>query len=190
MRREDADPINRRIAALERSLLQVVRAMEEVAERVPRHTSRRDEREPRLGATAASPPVAAVRSSPPAASRPAAAARPASSVARAVRALRAARDQEPAVREPWDLSPATRVPRVPAVTVREEPALPTLPTPSPSTADARDLVRIRRAVLRLAAEGWNDGRIASQLRLGEGDVARIVRTADAEPWSQPAGRGR
>jgi DNA-binding NarL/FixJ family response regulator len=92
--------------------------------------------------------------------------------------------------EPWDLLPAAREPQAPAVTVRQEPALPTLSAPSAPAADDRDLVRIRRAVLSLAAEGWNDGRIASQLSLGEEDVARIVNTAGAEPWSQPAGRGR
>jgi hypothetical protein len=200
MRREDADPVDRRIAALERSLLQVVRAMEEVAERVtdrevssvrPRpDTPRCDERETRLRAAAASSPVAAARSSTPVASGRSAAARPAPSVARAVRALRAARDQAPAMPEPWDLLPAAREPQAPAVTVRQEPALPTLSAPSAPAADDRDLVRIRRAVLSLAAEGWNDGRIASQLSLGEEDVARIVNTAGAEPWSQPAGRGR
>ena len=197
MRRDDADLVDRRIAALERSLLQVVRAMEEVAERVrdrevssvrPRPGTR-DERETRLRA-ASSSPVAAVPSSTPVASGPAAAARLAPSVARAVRALSAARDQAPAAPDPWDVPPTARAAQGPAVTGRQEPALPALSTPSPGEADGRDLVRIRRAVLRLAAEGWNGGRIASQLSLGEEDVALIVKTAGAEPWSQPAGRGR
>jgi hypothetical protein len=241
MRREEADPVDRRIAALERSLLQVVRAMEEVAERVtdreassarprrgtrererdagedrpglgqtgplaprlhseddedpehdafapPMRAPRRHEREARLRVAAASSPVAAARSFNRVTSGPAAApARPAPSVVRAVRALRAARDQAPATPEPWDLSPTAPAPRSPAVTVRHEP-VPSIP--SASTADGRDLVRIRRAVLRLAAEGWDGGRIAGQLRLGEGDVALIVKTAGTEQRFQPAGRGR
>jgi hypothetical protein len=241
MPREEADPVDRRIAALERSLLQVVRAMEEVAERVtarevpsvrpgpgtrargqdagedrpdlgqvdpvaprrhseddedseqdvfapPMRAPRRHEREARPRVVASSSPAAAERSFTPVASGPAAApAHPAPSVARAVRALRAARDQAPAVPEPWDLSPAAPAPQGPAVAIRHERA-PSIP--SASTADGRDLVRIRRAVLRLAAEGWDGGRIAGQLRLGEGDVALIVKTAGAEQRLQPAGRGR
>jgi hypothetical protein len=245
MRRQEADPVDRRIAAIERSLLQVVRAMEEVAERVadretssvrlragtrasgqgagqdggqdssgleqtdpvaprlpseddedskhdafapPMRAPRRHEREARPRVAASSSPIAALRSVAPVASGPVAApARPAASVVRAVRALRAARDQTPAAPEPWDLSPAAPPPRDPAVTVRQEPA-PSIP--SASTADGRDLVRIRRAVLRLAAEGWDGGRIAEQLRLGEGDVALIVKTAGVERRLQPTGRGR
>jgi hypothetical protein len=233
-RRREADPVDRRIAALERSLLQVVRAMEEVAERVtdreispvrprpgtrasgqdtgqadpiaPRLHSEDDEdpehdafappmrapvgreREARPRVAAASSPVAAARLFTAAASGPVAApARQAPSVVRAVRALRAARDQAPAAPEPWDLSPAAPAPQRPAVTARQE-RVPSVP--SASTADGRDLVRIRRAVLRLAAEGWDTGRIADQLRLGEGDVALIVKTAGAEQRLQPAGRGR
>ena len=241
MRQEGADPVDRRIAALERSLLQVVRAMEEVAERVtdreatsvqPRHGARarpqdagedlpglgqagslaprrhreadedseyddlappmraprRHEREARPRIAVSLSPIAAPRPLTPAAAGPAAApARPAPSVVRAVRALRAARDQVPAVPEPWDLSPAASAPRGPATPVRREPAP---SAPSASTADGRDLVRIRRAALRLAAEGWDGGRIADQLRLGEGDVALIVKTAGAEQRLQPAGHGR
>jgi hypothetical protein len=108
LRRENADPVDRRIAALERSLLQVVRAMEEVAESVR------------------------VREVPsPVAPEPAASARPAPSVARALRALRAAGDQAPAVPEPWDLSLAAHAPQGPAVTVRQEPVPPTLSAAEP-----------------------------------------------------------
>lgn len=239
--REGADPVDRRIAALERSLIHVVRAMEEVAERVadrggapvsphpgarvpasnagedrrrfeqagplvtrghseddedlerdalapPARSPRRREREARPRVTAASLPVAAARSFAPVPSGSAAPpARPAQSVVRAVRALRAARDQAPAVPEPWDLSAASAAPSAVEVTDRQESA-PSMP--SASTADGRDLVRIRRAVLRLAAEGWDSGRIAGQLRLGEGDVSLIVKTAGAERRLQPAGQGR
>lgn len=154
----------------------------------PMRAPRRHEREDRPRAAAAPPSVAAARLFTPVAPGPAAApARPAPSVVRAVRALRAAPDQAPAVPEPWDLSPAAPAAQSPAVTVRPRLA----PShPSASTADGRDLVRIRRAVLRLSAEGWDGGRIADQLRLGEGDVALIVKTAGAEQRSQPAGRGR
>lgn len=48
--------------------------------------------------------------------------------------------------------------------------------PAPSTADGRDLTAIRRAVLRLADEGWRRERIAERLRLGHGDVGLILKS--------------
>lgn len=223
--REEVDPIDSRLSALERSLLHVVRAMEEVAERVgerdassvpppaaapgahrtarvepglrragelvPRGYVEEDDdlerddlappmRAPHRREREARPRVAGV---PPIALP----SRPAASVGRAVRALRAVRDQESATPEPWDLAPSTPVGAQPALPVRRERAS---SVPSASTVDGRDLVRIRRAVLLLAAEGWEGGRIAERLRLGEGDVALILKTAGAEQRPQPAGRGR
>jgi hypothetical protein len=237
--REETDPVDRRIAALERSLLQVVRAMEEVADRVasregtsgrppaaasvrgrdgvedesglglpvvvaprrcaeddgeldrdtlapPMRAPRRRERKAR--GTAAPPPVATAPSATPPDSPPAAApVRPVPSVGRAVRALRAARDQAPVAPEPWDLAPAAKAHIDAVVPARREP-VPSIP--SASTVDGRDLGGIRRAVLRLAAEGWDGGRIAGRLRLGEGDVALILKTAGGEPRLQAAERGQ
>jgi len=48
--------------------------------------------------------------------------------------------------------------------------------PAPSTADGRDLTAIRRAVLRLAEEGWQRDRIAERLHLGHADVGLILRS--------------
>jgi hypothetical protein len=240
-RAQETDPVDRRIAALERSLLQVVRAMEEVADRVtqrempaprpaapasplqqggvaeapgsypagalgagryaeeeegsdreglapPMRAPRRHERaaRPRAAGTGASP--AKAPSPTQSASRSAAAVpRSIQTVGRAVRALRAAQDQASVAPEPWDLAPAPAVSAAPRAADRHDPAS---SIPSASTVDGRDLVRIRRAVLRLAAEGWDGGRIASRLRLGEGDVALILKTAGAEKRLQPVGQER
>ena len=53
-----------------------------------------------------------------------------------------------------------------------------LSLPAPTTNDGRELPRIRRAVLRLAAEGWTEEKIAHKLRLGSGDVNLILKTGE------------
>jgi hypothetical protein len=233
--RPAADPVDRRISALERSLLQVVRAMEEVADRVPgreaatatptvvpapsaaldldaevpfarragQHAPRRyaddgddlerDEAAPPMRAprrrersvasrAAASPTPQARGTITPIHAPAPPPSRPAPALGRAVRALRAVREEAPSAPAPWDLAPAAPVRVVPAAAERRDPSL-----PSASTVDGRDLVRIRRAVLRLAAEGWDGGRIADKLRLGEGDVALIMKTSGAETRREAVG---
>jgi hypothetical protein len=73
--------------------------------------------------------------------------------------------------------PTTRPPTPPSTTQHDPP--PSAEAPA-STVDGRSLGRIRRAVLRLAHEGWSADRIASRLRLGPGDVNLILKSASRQ----------
>lgn len=68
-----------------------------------------------------------------------------------------------------------------------------LSMPAPATADGRDLTAVRRAVLRLAEQGWGGERIADRLRLGRGDVGLILKSGGSPAKAgerMTAGAGR
>ncbi len=181
------DALEARLCGLERSMLQLAQAMEDVAARtdsVARAQQALEVREAhagestrgsvalardplqdlRLESHAVAPEIA-----PPGGRR-------LPGFARAV-----ARAQGPASREPWELGSVAPEPMAVPVATRAPQAAAARPTSLAATIDGRDLARIRHAVLRLGAEGWDSARIARQLRIGEGAVELILKSASPSP---------
>lgn len=181
------DALEARLRSLERSMLQLAQAMEDVAARtdsVARAQQALEAREAHAGESTR--PSSALARDPlqdlrlesrlvaPDVAAPGGRRLP--GFARAV-----ARAQGPASREPWELESVASEPMAaPAATRAPEVAAPR-PTSLAATIDGRDLARIRHAVLRLGAEGWDSERIARQLRIGEGAVDLILKTSSASP---------